>query len=72
VGVAPGDADAMRGAIVSLRDDSARRAELGRRGREWAERYVANEVAIRHLADTLQRVGAGSPKSDQQSTEEKG
>ena len=72
VGVPAGDASALRGAIVALRDDPGRRAEMGRRGRAWAERYVANEVAIRHLADTLQRVGAGSPKSDQQSTEEKG
>ena len=73
VGVPAGDSAALRGAIVALRSDRGRRAEMGRRGREWAERYVANEVAIRHLADALQRVGAGSPNSEEQSsTEEKG
>ena len=65
VGVPPGDAVAMRDAVSALLADPRRRAEMGRRGREWAERYVANEVAIRHLAATLERVGAGGPKSEQ-------
>jgi glycosyltransferase involved in cell wall biosynthesis len=71
VGVPAGDRAALRYAIDQLLRDPARRIELGRRGREWAERYVANEVAIGHLADTLHRVAGDVVGTPQLSTEEK-
>jgi glycosyltransferase involved in cell wall biosynthesis len=59
VSVPPGDAEALAGAVRKLRDDEKLAAELGRAGREFAERN-SREVGVETL-DGLVRTIAGAP-----------
>ena len=47
--VPPEDPRSLAAAMAALRDDPARRAELGERGRAFAERRLSSEVLLPQL-----------------------
>ena len=51
--VPPGDAAAMRSAILSLLDDAGRAARLGAAARRWVEQHADIEVYAHRLADVV-------------------
>ena len=51
--VPPGDVDAFAGAIGMLAENSSRRSELGRRGREYAESNWARDEILSRFEDDL-------------------
>lgn len=55
IGVAPGDADALAGAILALIRDSGRRRRMGAAGREWA----CARFSLERIAGDFERLLAG-------------
>lgn len=57
--VAPGDPEALLGAVTELRSDPARAAALGRSGREFARRELSEEAAIDAIGSILANAARG-------------
>jgi len=54
--VEPGDPDALASAILELKQDGARRDDMGRRGREELERRYERSIASGRYRDLLERI----------------